>query len=559
MKILVCSNVFPPTVIGGAELIAYHHAKVLRDKGCEVNIFCGDLFGPEPLYSMRETLYEGMATYRVRLANYLNFCHPRIEQQFESILERFQPDIVHMHNLIGLSAGLIGRAKHRGFSTVLTVHDHWGMCHKNTLLKTSSDVCKDQRRCFECLPRTYDSANRAVPIRLRRDFIAMQLACLDALISPSVYLSMAYGRADISTGVRRVIEYGIDLNRYSQVSKSPRNEEVRFTFIGYLGPHKGVALLIDAAQILRPANVIINLVGTGELIAQLRERVENENLSDIVRFWGKIENQSIEKVYRETDVLLLPSIWPENQPVTILEAMATRTPVIASRIGGIPEIVIDGVTGYLFEPGNAMDMANRMAIFVAHPERIVEFGAAGFERIREYSYDNSIAKILDLYQEVRVAAPRASEERDDSSPLIACAGNRFEDEAAEAVDWIDRSRQHDSWRFAMHDWLAGTTIARPKVFWVVDDATPVEGVYAALQSRVPLLVPDNHPELKELCRQENCGLYYRNAAEAFECLEYLLSSSAVSSAMGYNGFAYWTHSRTGQSYPARSSAQTSGH
>jgi hypothetical protein len=406
------------------------------------------------------------------------------------------------------------------------------------------------------MPHIDDGGNRRLPIRLRRDFIASQFASLDALISPSRYLSDAYGRTGVPAAIRRVIEYGIDVSRYSQVTKSARVGPVRFTFIGYLGPHKGVPLLIDAARILRKSSVIINLVGDGELMQSLRQRVEKEALSGTVRFLGKLNNQSIEQVYRETDALVLPSIWPENQPVTILEAMASRTAVLASRIGGIPEMVVDGVTGYLFEPGNALDLANRMSELVAHPERIEKFGAAGFAKIQRHTYENSIRSILAVYHEIRNTNSDAVA---DSKAVISCAGGQFNEAAVEAMDWIDRSRQHDSWRFTMNDWPAAPGRGKSKVLWVVDDRLAEDSVHSALQSWIPLVVPEHHVQLKDLCRRENCGLYYRNAAEAYECLNYLLENDAVSAALGRNGFAYWTRSLTGRSgHGGRNSAQGVG-
>ena len=94
-------------------------------------------------------------------------------------------------------------------------------------------------------------------------------------------------------------------------------------------------------------------------------------LNDSVRFWGKIKD--ITDAYAQTDVLILPSIWPENQPVTITEAMAAKIPVIASNSGGIPELVDDEKTGLLFEAGNAQDLARKMLNIIQNPEKIELF------------------------------------------------------------------------------------------------------------------------------------------------------------------------------------------
>src|SRR5208337_832744 len=117
-------------------------------------------------------------------------------------------------------------------------------------------------------------------------------------------------------------------------------------FIGYLGEHKGVHVLINALRRIDKRRMTLNIAGDGALMDTYRQQVRSLGLEDTVKFWGKVAD--IERIYAQTDVLILPSIWPENQPLTIIEAMSSGIPVIASDIGGIPELVDDGIDGYLF-------------------------------------------------------------------------------------------------------------------------------------------------------------------------------------------------------------------
>ena len=124
-------------------------------------------------------------------------------------------------------------------------------------------------------------------------------------------------------------------------STVPDDKRIRFTFIGYFGKHKGIDVLIEALAYLKNLNCVsVNLIGKGELMENLKTKVKNMRLNNIVSFWGRIDD--IGNAYRNTDVLILPSIWPENQPVTITEAMASKIPVIGSNSGGIPELIEDG-------------------------------------------------------------------------------------------------------------------------------------------------------------------------------------------------------------------------
>ena len=401
--ILICANVYPPNFIGGAELIAHYQARLLKQRGYNVIVFAGDSAEGSARYSVRQDYYDGLPVFRVCLhpqdysADFVNFSHPVIDAHFNTLLDAFSPDVVHMHNIIGLSAGIIHAAKRKRVKTVLTLHDHWGFCYKNTLIKKNNEICQDYSRCAECLPFITDGAGRNIPIRMRRDFLMLQLSDVDTFISPSLYLAGAYVRAGIPIERVKVIWYGIDVAKYSSIVKKQRSGKVRFTFIGRFGLHKGINVILDALDLIQFRDrVEVNLVGTGELTSYLQQRVEKSGMPS-VRFWGMVDNSRIEEVFRETDVLILPSIWPENQPVTITEAMASRTPVIASAIGGIPELVTNEYNGYLFSPGCAEELAEKMSEFVIRPERIERFGENGFQTIKDNSFEHQVNKICSIY------------------------------------------------------------------------------------------------------------------------------------------------------------------
>jgi glycosyltransferase involved in cell wall biosynthesis len=402
--ILICSNVYPPNFIGGAEIIAHYQAKSLQEIGHEVIVFTGDSAHNGTRYTMRQHIYEGLPVFRVPLKSqdyswdFVNFSHVPVEKHFDALLDVFSPDVVHMHNIVGLSLGIIHSAKRRGVRTVVTLHDHWGFCFKNTLIKKENEICQDYSRCAECMPTLADGADRNIPIRMRRDFFRFQLSEVDSFISPSSYLAETYVRAGVPIGKMNLIWYGIDVARFSSVIKKPNLGRIRFTFIGYFGSHKGIPVMLEALMLIRsPERISVNLVGGGELNDYAHQRVEAAGLQSVVRFWGKVDHTRIEEVFSETDVLILPSIWPENQPVTITEAMATRTAVIASEIGGIPELVTSGYNGYLFQPGSAKDLAEKMSEFINYPERINLFGENGFQKIKDKTLRRQVEQICTVY------------------------------------------------------------------------------------------------------------------------------------------------------------------
>jgi glycosyltransferase involved in cell wall biosynthesis len=361
-------------------------------------------------YAVTHDTFEGVPVHRVQLScddfdsRLVNFFHPPVDRQFEDLLVKCRADVVHMHNMIGLSLGIVHTAKRLGVPTVMTLHDFWGFCFKNTLIDADNRICEDFSRCHECQKEIADD-QRVLPIRMRNDFMALQFAEVDAFISPSQYLADTYVRAGIPKHKIHVISNGLDVDRFSRIVKERAHGMVRFTLIGYLGEHKGVQTVLDAVALLKERGSFrVNIVGEGHLRPALERQVQERGLSGLVKFWGKVKHAEIEAVFRETDVQILASVWPENQPVSITEAMACRTPVIATRLGGNPELVRDGQTGYLVEPGSPADLARAMCRFLDAPGSISAMGEQGFRSIGGNTLSNQVQRIVDLYEQIGAPA-----------------------------------------------------------------------------------------------------------------------------------------------------------
>ncbi|MBI5675434.1 MAG: glycosyltransferase [Nitrospirae bacterium] len=537
-KVIFCCNAYPPHFIGGAELIAHQQAKALKELGCDVLVFAGELNNAGKRHSIRNDSFEGLPVSRVCLhaedysSDFFNFTHRDIEKLFDDMLEAHSPDVVHFHNIVGLSAGLIQTAKRRRLKTVLTLHDYWGICHRNIMVKEEGRVCEDVSGCGEC--RFFISTGRwqNVPSLMRRDFISYQLNMGDAYISPSKYLAEKYIRSGLDAKKMNVIPYGIDIERFSKVTKDKAPKKVRFSFIGYIGRHKGVITIIEAlAYIKDRENIQVNFIGDGELKAELQNMVAERELNETVRFSGKKENSSIEDVFSATDVMILPSIWPDNHPVSIYEAMASSTPVIASRMGGIPELVEDGKTGCLFEAGNAKELAQKMSEFISDKSRIKEFGENGFKKISSFALKKQVNEISNLYKYGQFQTDESLKE----NALILCIGKKMQPECSEAIDIFLKGRKEDC-KFLMADWLNEGDIKKAKLLWVVDREVSLKEINKRLVNRLPLLVPYYNEELKKLCINEKCGLYYKDEIEASVCLEFLMDSIEILSAMRQNAF-----------------------
>lgn len=543
-KILICSNFYPPFFVGGAEIIAHEQAYQLRNAGYEVAIFCAKHDDSDRRYSLTRETFDGLQVFRViqHTQDYQvnnNFYKPEINKLFKTVIDRFQPDVIHFHNIIGLSMGIVEIAYRRNIKTVLTLHDHWGFCFKNTLLKGYDFVCQDFSKCEECLPELTDNQQRRLHIRLRNDYIALQLSKVDQLVSPSSYLASAYIKAGFSSDKLTVLSNGVNVQRFAQITKKLSQAVMRFTFIGYLGVHKGVHVLMAAIKLLLQGGYLgnlctINIVGTGDMMEELKKFVTENQLNSVVKLWGKVKHSEIETVYQSTDVLINPSIWPENEPVTILEAMATGIPILASALGGNLNLVVEGVNGCLFESGNAQMLAEKMVEMALDRDRVEFMGQNAYYCMAKNTLESYVQKISQVYQQTN-----NNVFNQDLNRIILCSGKHILPECFRAIALFNQSNYSNCYKFIMSDWISPEEWDLVDLLWIVDDRGDRQDIINAFKRGRPLLVSESNHQLVELCRSSQSGLFYTNEIEAEVCLNYLMREKSILTALGNNAKNYF--------------------
>jgi glycosyltransferase involved in cell wall biosynthesis len=543
LRILICSNLFPPHSLGGAELVAYHQAKTLQEMGHEVEIFAGvlggDVLRPYKVTVVRNEFRQTRVNLSPRdlAGDSWNFHQQRITAEFTKVLERFRPDIVHFHNLTGLSVKQIDVCHRRAMPTVLTLHDYWGLCFKNTMIKNDGSLCL--RGGFDCLGcQEVLAAEPPLPSPVRNAHIQLSLQKVDRLLAPSHYLAQRYAEHGIAWEKLAVIPNGVDLERFAdrEVPRMPQ-DVLRLGFIGYLGTHKGVEYLLRALPLVHDvAKVRLLIVGDGEAAEPLQTLCRDLHLEGQVTFYGRVENQHIPSIYAQIDALVVPSIWPENSPVTITEAMASGIPVIASDLGGIGELVDDGVTGFLVPARDIQTLAARIDHLLAQPWLVAEMGAKALAKIQRYSLRNQVQRLLEIYHEV------ADQHRRAAAPgyevVLYDADQPWNMPVRDMFRQLGRTEEKLKRRLLVCNTALADeeTLALAKLL-VIPSAGPHSFALAlqALHRQIPLLVHDRAHELKELCLSANAGLFYGHQLELEECLELLLTNEPLRRAMGANG------------------------
>lgn len=339
-------------------------------------------------------------------------------RKLDQLLARFRPDMVHVHCIYHhISPSVLPLLKERGIPVVITAHDlklccpaykmlnRGGICEKcksGNLLNVALNRCLRDSLSVSALVMVESVVHRA--LRLYRDN-------LDCIVVPSEFFRTKH------------IEWGWPADKLVYIPNFVRTQGVTqqiaagnyFFYFGRLALEKGVATLIRAAV---RAGVRLRIAGTGPEEASLKALAAEEG-GDI-EFLGFVSGEPLWKLVREARAVVLPSEWYENAPMSVLEAYASGKPVLGARIGGIPEMVNEGQTGWLFESGSVEGLAEKLAQMQAQPNAQIEAMGQQARRLVETTFNESLYldRMLRLYESLGVAPKLAEAQVAASSTTI---------------------------------------------------------------------------------------------------------------------------------------------
>jgi len=391
MRIVQVVHWFLPRHSSGSEVYTYQLASALAQRH-EVLVYCREDGHTEARFCEEDDAYHGLPVHRVYYnpppgPGYLarkalaRFRNPRIEGSFAAYLDRARPDLVHFQHLFKLSGALIAVAREMGFPTVVTLHDYWFLCDNGQLLQPGLRLCQGPRgglRCPGCAEVTMPLGLRPLlnpfllPLFLYRTRILRRyLHQADAIISPSAYLRDVFMRHGFPPQRILLCDHGTSL-AWQPDAVPRRGGGVRFGYIATIAPHKGLHVLLEAFHGLEAPGAELWVYGATASEPAYMARLQKLAEGKAVRFMGPFDHADIAQVLSELDLLVVPSVWPENSPLTIHEARAARLPVLASDIGGMSELVREGRAGWLFRAGDAADLRRWLADIVRYPEMLAQ-------------------------------------------------------------------------------------------------------------------------------------------------------------------------------------------
>jgi glycosyltransferase involved in cell wall biosynthesis len=411
MRILVVSNYFPPQYMGGAGLSAFNSCRGLLQRGIEVSVLVVNNRIPEPVdvqYRVQEIPVHKV-TYVSPLANHslVQTFDPRAYWIVAAEIRRVRPDLVHVHNVSGSTLASFVACDRLDVPVVLTLHDHWLLCPNNMLYRGDGLLCDpaqgtgDCKQCF----RRYDFWAR---VPRRRQVLARLVRNVRLFVSPSHKLVDLHVAAGYDRRRFRVVPNGTD-PAPSRIPADPllrehfeeRGRLRTLLFAGAVVETKGIQTLIEALPLLMRYidrfRLLVAGWGNPRTLAALRRFNPTA-----VRLLGRVPFEEMRALYAAADLTVVPSVWYDNSPMVIYESLLAGTPIVGSEIGGIPELIRPGQTGYLFPAGDARALTERVIqhFALSAPERRAMRRRCARHVRSELSMDRHLDRLQEVYDEV---------------------------------------------------------------------------------------------------------------------------------------------------------------
>jgi glycosyltransferase involved in cell wall biosynthesis/MoaA/NifB/PqqE/SkfB family radical SAM enzyme len=404
VKILQVIHGYPMRYNAGSEVYTQTLAQGLADRHA-VHVFTREENAFAQDYEVRRETDPDDARVIVHVVNSARnrdrYRDASIDGRFAEVIDAIRPDVVHVGHLNHLSTSLVSEATSRAVPVVFTLHDFWLMCPRGQFMQTMPAdprdlwaACdgQDDRKCAErCYARYFSGAEREREQDVaywagwvgRRMIHAREVAeCVDLFIAPSRYIHDRF-RDDFGLPARKLayLDYGFDLARLTGRDRQ-RGEPFTFGYIGTHIPAKGIHHLLDAfGQVAGSPRLRIWGRPRGQDTEALRAIATRlpDGAGARVEWTTEYRNQDIVRdVFNRVDCIVVPSIWTENSPLVIHEALQTRVPVITANIGGMAEYVHHEVNGLLFDHRNPSALAAQMQRLVDDPELARQLGRRGY-------------------------------------------------------------------------------------------------------------------------------------------------------------------------------------
>lgn len=384
MRIILCNKFYYRR--GGDCIVTINLERLLKGHGHEVAVF--SMLYPENMESKWSAYWPSNMSKIDTLVR--PFGAKQVLKNFSRLLNDFKPDVVHLHNIHTQLSPIIAKIAHkRGIRVVWTLHDTKLVCPCYTCTmkgKWCEECFYDKKAVIKhrCMPGGiigstigYLEAKKWNKERLQK--------YTDLFLPPSQFLMDTVVRGGYNPRKFRVLCNFIDVEK---VKNPCFDKKEYFVYLGRVNEVKGIRTLCKAAANL-PYKLII--IGGGELLSELKEQYKNSD----IEFKGQMEWNDFRPIIEGAKFMVLPSEWSENNPLTVIESQSLGTPVLGSRIGGIPELIEESVTGMTFESGNVEDLKKKIELMW---NSSFDYKAIAANAVKRYSSEAYYEQLMKYYK-----------------------------------------------------------------------------------------------------------------------------------------------------------------
>lgn len=414
MKILQVNKFYYPR--GGADKYFLDLTRALKKAGQEVAVFSMDhpknLPTPWSRYFVsRVSFNEDGLKNKLKIPGRVLYSR-EAKKKFARLIKDFKPNIIHIHNIYEhISPSILTAVRKYKIPVVMHLHDYKLICPNYTLFTkdTNCERCRP-RRYYQCLLNRCiknslaGSALAMLEMYLHHSILKIYKKNVSVFIAPSHFMKEVVSRFGWSAKKIKVIYncYSRELmtglinegetNKKFNEDKFGKNANYLLYF-GRLSREKGLKTLIQAAAL---TGQTVKIAGAGPETAALKELTAE--LKAPVEFLGFKKPTELKPLIINAEAVIIPSIWPENMPLSLLEAMSLGKTVIASHLGGLPEVIAAGQNGLLFEPGDVEDLARQIKKLAVVDKNTLS--AAAIRAVSAFSPEKNTAAVIAVYREL---------------------------------------------------------------------------------------------------------------------------------------------------------------
>lgn len=397
---------------GGAEMETLRVWDMVKSAGQEVFMFCMDVETEKEtspgMFTTKTMKHSFFAAFPIIYSQLYQFgiLHDFISAgNFGRLLDQIKPDIVHFYNFQPLSMSLVDEPAKRNIPSVLSIYDYKYFCIKETLYKDEEGVqCEDYGRgdCVKCLGISFASLRYPL-INHRKTLFKKALDKIDRLIclsqnSKEVMMKAGYPGEKIS-----VIRAFIDISGI-KIENTPI-EKGLVLFVGWIQPRKGIHIVTKAfekvAAEIPEAKLVVFGNGEKAYSEKIKGEVEKAGIAHRIDFRDKRPHEEVKDCMKRANVVVIAEQWPNMSPITMVEALAVGKAVVAGKIGGIPEFIEDGKTGFLVEYNNPDVYAEKIIRLIKDPDLAKSLGMKASQSVGAFFDQDQIREeYLKLYREM---------------------------------------------------------------------------------------------------------------------------------------------------------------